>query len=210
VPVAQHNSVRLGLAVRNAVRLRLSVRNARLSVRIAIGISVRTAVVCARPLACPHRASRDWLMSTDYLGAWEGDWQARRDWNPDVTARAWELREQGWSYAEIADAAGVTVAEAYKMVAAQRAYEATPDPIGTIAHLLTTVNFNLSHARRHMKSALDSGAAERQFHLEHADKHLAEAADHADHLTDAVKQQYPVIGKEYDKVIKEMGPATKP
>lgn len=149
------------------------------------------------------------MNSSDYLGTWESDWQARRDWNPDAVTRAWELSEQGWSYAEIADRVGVTVAQAYQMVAAQRAYEATPDPVATIAHLLTSVNFNLAHARRHAKAALDSGGAERQFNLEHAQKHLEGAAEHADHLTDAMKRQYPVVGKEYDRVIKDMGSATK-
>ncbi len=144
----------------------------------------------------------------DYLTSWEPDWETRRDWNPDTVTRAWERRQQGWSYAEIADSAGVTVAEAYQMVAAQRAYEATPDPVGTIAHLMTTVNFNLAHAQRHIKSALDSDGPDRQFHLEHAQSHLDETSDHADHLTDAMKKQYPAIGKEYDRVIKEMGPSS--
>jgi N-acetyl-beta-hexosaminidase len=142
----------------------------------------------------------------DYLDAWSEDWASRGRFNPALAPRAWELREQGWSHAEIAGRLGVSVAEAYQLVTMQRAYERTPDPTATIGHLMTTVNFNLSHAVQHTQAALDSKGAERQFNLEHIQKHLAEAAEHAHHLVEAVRQEYPEIGKEYDRITRDMGP----
>jgi hypothetical protein len=141
---------------------------------------------------------------TDYLDSWSADWEARRGPDdPGLAQRAWSLREQGWAITEIAGQLDIPTAHAWQLVNARSEYEKTPDPVVTIAHLLTTVNFNLAHVVRHLDAALASSGAERQFNLEHARKHAEDSIEHGRHLAAAVAQAYPAIGKEYTAVFKE-------
>lgn len=140
----------------------------------------------------------------DYLDSWDADWQARRDWNPEALTRAFRLREQGWTHAEIAGQLGLSVAQAYQLTAVRKKYEKTPDPDGTIGHLMTTVIFNLSHADSHVDKAMATQGATRQFNLEHAQKHLKEAVEHMEHLCQVLGDTYPKIGSEYNDIANDL------
>lgn len=138
----------------------------------------------------------------DYLRDWSRDWDSRSVPDPDIVQHVWALRGRGLSYAEIAGDLGITPAAAYRVAELRKEYEDTPDPINTIAHLLNTTLYNLSHAVLHIQQALDTQGAERQFNIEHVDKHLKEVQDHADHLQVALRRKFPEIGKEFDRVTK--------
>lgn len=82
-------------------------------------------------------------------------------------------------------------------------YEETPEPDQTIAHLMSGVQYDLSHAIRHAESLKKAKPSEVAFHQEHMEKHAKSAADHADRLQLALRHQYPAIGTELDRLLTE-------
>lgn len=140
----------------------------------------------------------------DYLADWESDWESRQQQDPGKIERAWMLRERGWSYAEIAADARVSLAEAYRLVTLREKYRETQEPVMSVAHEMTSINFHVAHAVRHTKAALASDGEKRQFNLEHVDRHLESASEHADRLQQVIRHHFPKIGAEYEKTAAAM------
>ena len=81
-------------------------------------------------------------------------------------------------------------------------YEKTPEPIVTIAHLMSGVQYDLSHALRHAEALKTAKPGEVAFHQKHIEIHAKGAADHADRLALALRHTYPAIGRELDQLLK--------
>ena len=69
--------------------------------------------------------------------------------------------------------------------------------VGTTAHLTGTIANELAHVLRHFNSLKKAKSeSDRQFHIEHIEKHLNSGVEHTAKLNEHLKDNYPLEGKE--------------
>lgn len=75
-------------------------------------------------------------------------------------------------------------------------------PDMTTAHLAQSVGFHLGHLAAHLMAALHPKSPDdRQFNLEHALVHQGEAQDHLERLMEHLRQHYPGVAAELDRLL---------
>ena len=76
----------------------------------------------------------------------------------------------------------------------------TADPAMTVAHLLFGAVTEACDVTNHLGTARKTKGAEHEYNLDHAGAHMKGATDHLHRAVNALRDGYPDVGQEYDKL----------